>query len=801
MTRQTLGLDEVALPPKAAPLAIEGSTGVYRLRRPLGEGAVGEVWLADQEAPVRRPVAVKLIKAGMDSQRVLARFQAERQALAMMSHPSIARIFDGGTTEEGRPYFVMECVEGKPINEHCDANALELAGRLRLLQDVCDAVQHAHQKGIIHRDLKPSNVLVAGGSPRVIDFGIAKALSEPLSDAPCNTEIGTLMGTPEYMSPEQAGGAEDIDTRADVYSLGVMLYELACGALPFSSRELRRGSVEELRRKIGEEDPPLPSVRFAALPDKDAVARRRCLSAAALERALTGDLDAIAMKAMEKDRSRRYGSASELSADLTRLLAGEPVLARPSSALYRLRKYARRHRAGVAVFAAAALLLPAFTVGLGFQVRQVSRERDRANREAAASKRATDFMSAMFAVADPFENRGQTITAREVLDRATAEIKTSLERDPAMRSRLMTAMGHIYLNLTLYPQARPLIEEALAERRVRLGADHPETLESAAAMGRLLSHEGKTHEAEQVLRDTAAAERRVLGKDGAALLVATLNDLSAVYSELGRPAEAEPIDREALNAAQSLPEGNREALRALRVSAATLYDLGRYPEAEQAQRRVYARAERIFGPDAALTVDAMASLAATLDMERRFDEAEKLLRATWQRQRQIFGADHSATLNTASNLAHALMQLHREPEAEQIERDTLAARERVLGPNHPETLISLDTLGRILKREKRYREAEPVLQRAADARAATLGPHAGRTAESRYNLACNQALSDRPQEALASLRSAVPDLPLFEAGAVADDGDFAALHGMPEFEAIVAEAKERAAASRAAAPK
>jgi tetratricopeptide (TPR) repeat protein len=629
----------------------------------------------------------------------------------------------------------------------------------------------------------------------VIDFGIAKAISEPLSEAPFNTEIGALVGTPEYMSPEQAAGADDIDTRTDVHSLGVMLYELACGALPFAPGELRK-SVEDLRRKIREEDAPPPSARFAALNDKDAVAVRRGTSASALERALEGDLDAIAMKAMEKDRSRRYGSASELSADLGRLLAGEPVVARPASALYRLRKYARRHRAGVAVFAAAALLFPAFTIGLALQVRQVSRERDRANREAAASKRATDFMSAMFAVADPLANRGETITAREVLDRATAEMKTSLKDDPAMRSRLSTAMGQIYLNLSLPPQARPLIESALAERRARLGPDHPDTLESAAAMGRLLFHEGKSREAEALLRDTAATERRVLGKDGTALVVATLNDLSAVYSDLGRSADAEPIDREALTLARNLPEDDREALRTMRVSAGTLHDLGRYPEAEELERRLVALTERLLGPDAAVTLQAMATLAATLDSEKRHDEAEKLLRETWERERRVFGPEHSATLNTASNLAHSLMEVQREPEAEQIEREVLAARRRVLGPDHPETLISLDTLGRIVKRQKRYADAEPLLLEAAEARAKTAGPHSPRAAESRYNLACNQALSGRKDQAIATLRTAVPDLPAFEVGAVADDADFAPLHGMPQFEALASEAKKRATAAK-----
>jgi serine/threonine protein kinase len=795
MPRRTLDLDEpLPLRPIATGL-VHGIAGAYRLERLLGEGGVGEVWLAEQDAPVRRQVAIKLIKPGMDSRRVVARFEAERQALALMSHPSIAKVFDGGSTDEGRPYFVMEYVDGRPINDHCDGMSLSLAGRLRLFREVCDAVQHAHQKGVIHRDLKPSNVLVAGSSPRVIDFGIAKAISEPLTGNAFNTEAGTLLGTPEYMSPEQAEtGSDDIDTRADVYSLGAMLYEISCGTLPIASDKLRRRSLEELRRRIREDEPQPPSVRFRALPDREAVASRRSTTVEALRRDLSGDLDAIVMKAMEKDRNRRYGSASDLAADLERLLANEPVLARPQSTFYRVRKYALRHRTGFAFAAAAALVLPAFVVGLAFQVRQVSRERDRANREAAASRRVADFMANMFSVADPSQNRGEAITAHEVLDKATAEIGSSLSEDRAMRSRMMTTMGTVYTNLGLYPKAHPLLETALAERRGRLGVDDPETLESSLAMAQLMFNEGNLPGAEALYLPTLAAQRRVLGQGGAANIAASMNGLSAIHNERGQHREAEQLDREALQlTSTALGPEHRATITALNGLAASVYYQARYAESEAVHRRVVELDSKVLGPSSLATLKAISNLVADLSMERKFTEAEPLVRELIERQRQVLGPDHSATLTAKYNLAHILMSMQRTSEAEPLVRENLATARRVLGPRHQDTLRWMDMLGRIFKRQKHYAEAEQILTEAIDLRVLSLGPHSSGAADSRYNLACSQALGGRRQEAIATLRTALDGLPAFELRGIADDPDFEPLKGTPEFAALVADAKQRAA--------
>jgi len=346
--------------------AAAGQIGPYRLLQLLGEGGMGEVWLAEQKSPIRRTVALKLIKAGMDTKAVVARFESERQALALMDHPNIARVFDAGATSEGRPYFVMEYVPGLPLNEYCDKHRLTVKERLELFMQVCDGVQHAHQKAIIHRDLKPSNVLVVEQDnkpvPKIIDFGLAKATAQRLTDKTMFTELGVMLGTPEYMSPEQADQREqNIDTRTDVYSLGVILYQLMAGVLPIDVKALRAAGLEAILRTIREQEPPKLSTRIRGLGEASNVtASNRREEPRTFARHLQGELDWITMKALEKDRTRRYGSAAELGADIDRHLHNEPVIAHPPSAAYRASKFVRRHRWAVAAAASAVVLLIAF---------------------------------------------------------------------------------------------------------------------------------------------------------------------------------------------------------------------------------------------------------------------------------------------------------------------------------------------------------------------------------------------------------------------------------------------------------
>ncbi len=433
-TRNDATLDDAGTgsdSPTTGSSAPEEPIGPYRLLTKLGEGGMGEVWLAEQQEPVRRRVALKLIKAGMDTKHVVARFEAERQALALMDHPYIAKVFDAGATSRGNPYFVMELVEGEPITAYWDRHKLTTQGRLELFVQVCEGVQHAHQKGIIHRDIKPSNVLVTVSdgrpSPRIIDFGVAKATSQRLTDKAIYTELGALLGTPVYMSPEQAEpGKEDVDTRTDVYALGVLLYELLVGVLPFDPVSLRTANLDELRRLIREVDPPRPSTRVG------------------LARWLRGDLDWITMKALEKDRARRYASPGELAADIRRHLDHRPVLAGPPSTLYRAGKFVRRHGFGVLTAACLLALLATLAVSQAIQARRIARERDRANLEAATAKQTADFLVGLFEVADPGEARGRSITALEILDRASERIESELGQEPSVRARLQATMSQVY---------------------------------------------------------------------------------------------------------------------------------------------------------------------------------------------------------------------------------------------------------------------------------------------------------------------------------------------------------------------
>ncbi|MBZ0269641.1 serine/threonine-protein kinase, partial [bacterium] len=546
--------------------------GPYRILEKLGEGGFGEVWIGEQSEPVKRRVAVKVLKAGMDTKAVLARFEAERQALTLMSHRNIARILDAGATESGRPYFVMDLIDGASITRYCDERRLSTRERVALFVFVCTAVQHAHQKGVIHRDLKPSNLLVTveGGeaTPKVIDFGIAKAVDEPLTDRTMLTMQGQMIGTPAYMSPEQAAGALFVDTTTDIYSLGAVLYELLTGAPPFEPESLESAGLEGMSRILREVDPPTPSTRVSRLGEASTgVAARRGTEPQALRGELQGELDWITMRAMEKDPGRRYASASDLAADLRRYLAHEPVTAAPPSAAYRTRKFARRHRTGVGIAAAVAVTLVVFAVTMAVQANRIAAERDRANRERESAERVASFLSEMLGSVQPevlgnslwIDLRRRVAESRraagatdaeiadadaefaalmrgvnptdaalrlldeEILARAGLTVDAQLAGDPRIAARLHHTFARTYRELGLLDRAEPQALAAIELGREQFGADDAETLRARNEWSVLLQRQGRLDEAEENGRETLERSQAALGPDAPTTLAALTN--------------------------------------------------------------------------------------------------------------------------------------------------------------------------------------------------------------------------------------------------------------------------------------
>jgi len=719
--------------------------GPYRILEVLGEGGMGTVYLAEQKKPIRRRVALKIIKLGMDTKQVIARFDAERQALAMMNHPNVARVHEAGSTEQGRPYFTMEYVKGEPITKYCDRHRLTTRQRLELFIQACEGVQHAHQKGIIHRDIKPTNVLVTIADekpvPKIIDFGVAKATEQRLTERTLFTRTGSLIGTPEYMSPEQAEiTVEDVDTRTDIYSLGVLLYELLVGALPFDSKELRAAGFDEIRRKIREDEPSKPSTRLSTLGDASLEsAKRRRTDLRTLRRQLSGDLDWITLKALEKDRVRRYGSPNELTTDIKRHLNDEPVVARPPSRFYRIGKFVRRHKVGVGFAAFLAVLLVGFTVTfvtmMATQAKRIASERDRANQEAETATQALDFMTALFEVSDPSEARGNSITAREILDEGADRIETELKDQPRVQGRLLGTIVKVYRNLGLYEQAEPLARRALTIRRDHLGETHPETLDATANLAWLYYRWGRYDDAEPLMLRALEGQRRVLGEDHDDTLH-TSHDLAALYRAQSRYDEAESLHLETVEARRrTLGEDHPNTLASLH-NLATLYrDQGRFAEAERLLIRILEIQKRALGDDHPATLNSMHTLAVVCDDQARYDEAELLYVETIAIRRRVLGEEHPSTLRSMGNLATVYASQGRYAEAEQLAVQTLQTQRRVLGNDHPSTLNSIQNLGIMYSDQGRNAEAETLYLEALRTQQRLLGRRHTASLYSMNNLA------------------------------------------------------------------
>jgi eukaryotic-like serine/threonine-protein kinase len=740
---------------KTRTLTSSGETGrtigPYHLLQQIGEGGMGEVWVAEQHKPIHRRVALKLIKAGMDTKQVIARFESERQALAMMDHPAIAKVYDAGETDEGRPYFVMEYVQGIPITTYCDQNRLTTQERLELFRHICEGVQHAHQKAIIHRDLKPSNILVAMQDgvavPKIIDFGVAKATAQSLTERTMYTELGVMIGTPEYMSPEQAEmTGQNVDTRTDVYSLGAILYELLVGALPFDPKELRRAGFDEIRRKIREEDPPKPSTKLSTMGDASTTqAQNRRMERPALIRQIRGDLDWITMKALEKDRTRRYGSPSEMAADIERYLHHQPIVARPPSTAYKAKKFVRRHRIGVGVATSIAVLLVAFSITTALQAHRIARERDRANQEAEASRQISDFLTGLFKVSNPSEARGNSVTAREILDKGADKITRELQGQPIVQGKLMNTMGFVYQSLGLYDPARTLLEKALETRIKTLGPEDPAVAETLSNLGTVVWRKGDFARAKALQEQALAIREKRLGPESKEV-ASSLHNLGTLNYTQGNYAEARRLLERALAIREKVlgPE-HEDVATTLNSLGAIAYKEGDFKRAEELWDRTLAIREKTLGPDHPYVAASLNNLAIVHTYTGDPKGAIPLLERVVRIQEKVLGPKHPDLATGYMNLGDAMSKSGDLVGAKPYYARAVAIMEAA-SPGNPELARFLDRLASVLLEEKDLKGAQGLYERSLALRQKALGSKHPEVAESLCGLADCAFQSGRLQE-------------------------------------------------------
>ena len=718
------GEHSIALPEK---IEVGSVIDDFTITSEIGDGGMGSVFVASQDQPVKRTVALKVIRMGLNSKEVIARFEAERQALAMMEHPNIARILDGGTTEDGQPYFAMELVHGVPITEFCDTNKLGLNDRLQIFVDVCSAVQHAHQKGIIHRDLKPGNILVGEYDdqyvPKVIDFGLAKALDSEkmLTDQTIATQFGQILGTFKYMSPEQAdAGTTDIDTRADIYALGIILYELLTGSTPLDQNTLREHTVLKLLELIRDHDPPRPSTKFNSSHDSVSfISEQRQIEPSRLSQILRGDLDWVVMKALDKERHRRYETASGFADDVQRFLDNEPVIARPPSTSYKFQKWVRKNRGLVASFAAISTLLITAIIGTtvfaerakqsamseqaqrniavektteALEQKQIA---DQALKEAEDSaKRSNEVLkivSKSFKSANPNEGGRAGMLAKEVLLNAEQAMDLS-ELDRLGKAELLETLTISFRGLGEFGSAISTAEKQLEIYRGKYGNENVLTANALNSLGNGYFSNGKFKKALPVLTEALSIRRKILGNEHSETIGA-IGNLANIYEGLGDIKKSIELREEAVQLAeQHIGLESQIALNALNNLAASYNQVGQIKKAPELLANSIKVAKKIYGKDHRRTLIAMQNLAASHARAGDLDKATELLVSTLDSMNKKLGEDHPDTLAANSLLTNVYYIAGQYDKALELAKQTYQRTKKRLGEKHPDTTFAMRSL-------------------------------------------------------------------------------------------------------------